>query len=97
MTAPTEDEVQKAFRLLKHEMGCDPVLRDEVDAAFRVVGEALDEARKDKARLDWLDSKEEVSVGHLMDDEFRGIRYVDSGRWVSGPTVRAAIDQARGA
>ena len=59
---------------------------------------ALEAAREDVARMEWLEQADYSSVG---DGGISGAQITvylpdSDGEWHSGPTVRAAIDQARG-
>ena len=75
-----------------------PGQMDRLNALADEFAAALEAAREDGARLDWLEQADYSSVG---DGGISGAQITvylpdSDGEWHNGPTVRAAIDQARG-
>lgn len=101
MAEPTEDEARMALMVLGNALGSE-AQHLSVASAIGTIETALDEARKDKERLDWLHT-------HMCVDGGLPGHYQ---RWFESPafdadtfdtneardawTLRAAIDQARG-
>ena len=103
---PTEDEVRAWLE--QSAIDCDQVvMRGAAITAkyFRAAIALLDEARKDRERLDWLQAhadagfvKLETNAPEFDNDEQRFTVYASKGyRRKFGATLRAAIDQARDA
>lgn len=85
MTPPTEDEVRMALMVLGNALGSE-AQHLSIASAIATIETALDEARKDKARLDWLEAS--GCYVTTSDVDFTPVPL---------PNLRAAIDQARGA
>ena len=102
MTAPTEDEV-RAWLGSMRAFGAVLTSHHPRELAASALA-LLDEARKDRARLDWLEAREGVDIAPRVHES--GIKYThltyfrDDRRgqqYVQGPeSLRAAIDFARG-
>ena len=102
---PSRAEVTDAIAKLKYELGCDPVDYGGVGEAFRVLEESLDAGRKDRERVDWLEHQSEYGRVALdtnnpefdnSEPKYTVYASAKGGRKF-GDTLRAAIDQARGA
>ena len=114
MTAPTEAEVRAKLhaRIAAVPIGVERddyaswgmehgVLMSVADA--RDILALLDEARKDRERLDWYEQQHklhgavEVLYVYVVDEYELTITHDGNPvRYVRAPTLRAAIDQARG-
>ena len=102
MTAPTEDEV-RAWLGSMRAFGAVLTSHHPRELAASALA-LLDEARKDRERLDWLAARDGISINPRVHES--GIKYThltyfrDDRRgqqYVQGPaTLRAAIDFARG-
>ena len=114
MTPPTEDEVRahlerEAATMERSAETARMVRFDDsthmrLAAIYRSALAMLDEARKDKERLDWYEQQHtlhgavEVLYVYVVDGyELTITHYGNPVRYVRAPTLRAAIDQARGA
>ena len=85
MTPPTEDEVRMALMVLGNALGSE-AQHLSIASAIATIETALDEARKDKERLEWVLSwllDKHWTVGHLLGGDVA--------------EMTTAIDQARGA
>ena len=113
MTPPTEDEV-RAFLAdwarLNDKLEADATFAHDKHtfatraAKLRHALALLDEARKDRERLDWYEQQHklhgavEVLYVYVVDEYELTITHDGNPvRYVRAPTLRAAIDQARGA
>ena len=114
MTAPTEDEVRAWLESERRiaERGAavarEVSMSDRAYERLRVLASSalamLDEARKDRERLDWYEQQHklhgavEVLYVYVVDEYELTITHDGNPvRYVRAPTLRAAIDQARGA
>ena len=103
MTPPTEDEVRMALMVLGNALGSE-AQHLSIASAIATIETALDEARKDRERLDWYEQQHklhgavEVLYVYVVDEYELTITHDGNPvRYVRAPTLRAAIDQARGA
>jgi len=99
MAEPTEDEVRMALMVLGNALGSE-AQHLSIASAIATIETALDEARKDKARIDAMERGDvEVQPMGTTACYFNvvtpdGRLYTTAGGKL---TLRAAIDQARGA